>query len=74
MTEEIFVIQTKTGYPKFPIDKRNRFIKEGEILTTMDFLETFHFVDYDLALSDIKDYNLQNDFEVVKYTVTYSRA
>lgn len=75
MSEEVYVIQTKMGYTKFPIDKRNRFIKDGDVLTTMDFLETYHYSEEIIASSDIVDFGLSLDlFEVKKYTITYEES
>lgn len=75
MSEEVYVIQTKTGLKKFPIDKRNRFVKEGDKLTTMDFLETCHYAKREVAESDLVDFGLNPDeFEVKKYNVTYEES
>jgi hypothetical protein len=75
MQEEVFVIQTKDEFRKYPIDKRNRFLKDKEIITTMDFLETYHYVDLQIALDDLKDMGLKtNDFEVKKYSITYQEV
>lgn len=75
MTEEVYVIQTKTGFKKYPIDKRNKLIRykdnDRSIVTTMDFLETYHYIEESLALSDIIDMGLSpNEYEVKKYEVT----
>jgi hypothetical protein len=41
----------------------------------MDFLETYHYVDLQLALDDLKDMGLKtNDYEVKKYLITYQEV
>jgi hypothetical protein len=83
MNEELYVIQTKTGFKKFPIDKRNRLVKDKDdekgrdkrIITTMDFLETYHYAEEELANQDLIDFGLSpNEFEVKKYSFTYQEV
>jgi hypothetical protein len=75
MNEEVYVIQTKTGFKKFPIDKRNRFLKDREVVPTMDFLETYHYADEALANSDLVDMGLNtNEYEVKKYNFIYQEV
>ena len=74
MTEEVYVIQTKTGFKKYPVDKRNRLVRNSDtdksVITTMDFLETYFYLEEELALKDLTDMGLTNEYEVKKYLIT----
>lgn len=73
MFDERYVIVTKGDFKKFPFDKRNRFINEGD--TTMDILETYLYVEENLAKKDFEDYGFNPEkFEIKKYIINFTEV
>jgi hypothetical protein len=68
--EEYYVIVSKSDIKKYPIDKRNRFIKKGD--TTMDIVETYFYIKQEDAQDDIEPLGFNTkDYETKKVVFNY---